>query len=117
MAAGHARFVEPLSEQGAGAALRPLIAVERVELGRLEGALPDGLELVEALSWPKASMDPACRRAARTCSCTSRSACLGYPNSGPVCGERALKTTQKLSERTNWARIISICPLHNIGGV
>ena len=42
--------MEPLSEQGAGAALRPLIAVERVELGRLEGALPDGLELVEALS-------------------------------------------------------------------
>ena len=49
MAAGHARLVEPLSEQGAGAALRPLIAVEWVELGRLEGALPDGLELVEAL--------------------------------------------------------------------
>ena len=41
--------MEPLSEQGAGAALRPLIAVEWVELGRLEGALPDGLELVEAL--------------------------------------------------------------------
>ena len=27
VAAGHARLVEPLSEQGAGAALRPLIAV------------------------------------------------------------------------------------------
>ena len=81
VAAGHAGLVEPLSEQGAGAALRPLIAVERVELGRLEGALPDGLELVEALSWPKASMDPACRRAARTCSCTSRSALRASPGS------------------------------------
>ena len=42
---------------------------------------------------------------------------LGYPNSGPVCGERTLTTAQKLSERTNRARIISICPLHNIVGV
>ena len=32
---------------------------------------------------------------------------------GPVCGER---TITKLSERTNRARIISICPLHNIVG-
>ena len=36
---------------------------------------------------------------------------------GPVCGERTLATAQKLSERTNRARIISICPLHNIVGV
>ena len=42
---------------------------------------------------------------------------LGYPGSGPVCGERTLATAQKLSERTNRARIISICPLHNIVGV
>ena len=42
---------------------------------------------------------------------------LGYDTSGPVCGERTLTTTQKLSERTNRARIISICPLHNIVGV
>jgi hypothetical protein len=34
-----------------------------------------------------------------------------------VCGERTLTTAQKLSERTNRARIISICPLHNIVGV
>ena len=44
-------------------------------------------------------------------------AVLGYPGSGPVCGERTLATAQKLSERTNRARIISICPLHNIVGV
>ena len=31
--------------------------------------------------------------------------------------ERTLATAQKLSERTNRARIISICPLHNIVGV
>ena len=42
---------------------------------------------------------------------------LGYPNSGPVCGERTLTTAQKLSERPNRAGIISICPLHNIVGV
>ena len=42
---------------------------------------------------------------------------LGYHTSGPVCGERTLTTAQKLSARTNRARIISICPLHNIGGV
>ena len=34
-----------------------------------------------------------------------------------MCGERTLATAQKLSERTNRARIISICPLHNIVGV
>ena len=43
--------------------------------------------------------------------------CLGYHTSGPLCGERTLTTAQKLSERTNRARIISICPLHNIVGV
>ena len=42
---------------------------------------------------------------------------LGYHTSGPVCGERTLTTAQKLSERTNRAGIISICPLHNIVGV
>ena len=42
---------------------------------------------------------------------------LGYPGSRPLCGERTLTTAQKLSERTNRARIISICPLHNIVGV
>ena len=42
---------------------------------------------------------------------------LGYDTSGPVCGERTLTIAQKLSERTNRARIISICPLHNIVGV
>ena len=42
---------------------------------------------------------------------------LGYHTSRPVCGERTLTTAQKLSERTNRARIISICPLHNIVGV
>ena len=42
---------------------------------------------------------------------------LGYPGSGTVCGERTLTTAQKLSERTNRARIISICPLHTIVGV
>ena len=36
---------------------------------------------------------------------------LGYHTSRPVCGERILTTAQKLSERTNRARIISICPL------
>ena len=46
-----------------------------------------------------------------------RPAILGYPGSGPVCGERTLTIAQKLSERTNRARIISICPLHNIVGV
>ena len=35
----------------------------------------------------------------------------------PVCGERTLATAKKLSEQANWARIISICPLHNIVGV
>ena len=44
-------------------------------------------------------------------------ALLGYPGSGPVCGERTLATAQKLSERPNRAGIISICPLHNIVGV
>ena len=34
-----------------------------------------------------------------------------------VCGERTLTTAQKLSERPNRARIISICPLHTIVGV
>ena len=42
---------------------------------------------------------------------------LGYHTSGRLCGERTLTTAQKLSERTNRARIISICPLHNIVGV
>ena len=42
---------------------------------------------------------------------------LMYLIPGPVCGERTLTTAQKLSERTNRARIISICPLHNIVGV
>ena len=46
-----------------------------------------------------------------------RCAHLGYHTSGPVCGERTLTTAQKLSERTNRARIISICLLHNIVGV
>ena len=32
---------------------------------------------------------------------------LGYHTSGPVCGERTFTTAQKLSERTNRARIIS----------
>ena len=58
---------------------------------------------------------------AHNCAASSRAedehASLGYDTSGPVCGERTLTTAQKLSERTNRARIISICPLHNIVGV
>ena len=55
--------------------------------------------------------------AAAACSGASTASSLGYPNSEQVCGERAITTTQKLSEQANRARIISICPLHNIVGV
>ena len=76
----------------------------------VEGAAAAGLAIVAAV-YDVTYSGAAARAAARI---PHR---LGYPGSGPVCGERTLTTAQKLSERTNRARIISICPLHNIVGV
>ena len=85
-------------------------SAKAAERSYIERTAPKEKELTDEQLAAKA----AARKAKKTRQRESR---VRTQTQGPVCGERTLTAAQKLSERTNRARIIRICPLHNIVGV